>query len=238
MKKDVLLSKRIIMNCAQFQNMLDDYIDGTLTAIQFNRTQTHINECDHCQDVYAQANELLAVLKELPVPPATAGYEKRVLSFLENKQMKAKQDKSWIYAGFTGAVAASFALWLVFSPLSLFSNGSEKISTINLLVQKKQTIDLVFNLASELSSATLTIELPEKIEIAGYAGKRQLSWKTSFKKGANRLALPIIGSEERSGILIARLTNKGTSKTFRVRINTKQSPTSFFKIKELTVTNS
>lgn len=226
------------MNCTQFQNMLDDYIDGDLSTIQLSHARSHLNECEQCQESYSQANALLSALKDIPVPPARFGYEKRVLSFLEEKSAKQTKHQSWFYAGFSSAIAASFALWLVFSPVSLLSTKAEKMSTVNLLVQKQQTVDLVFNLANELPDATLTIELPEKIEIAGYAGKRQLSWKTALKKGANRLALPIIGSQEHSGILIARLTNNGKTKTFRVRINTKQVPTSFFKLNPLTNINT
>lgn len=226
------------MNCTQFQNMLDDYIDGSLSTIQLSHAQSHLNECEQCRETYSQANELLSAIKDIPVPPAKFGYEKRVLSFLKETHSKQTKQHSWFYAGFGSAVAASFALWLVFSPVSLLSTKTDSMSTVNLLVQKQQTIDLVFNLANELPDATLTIELPEKIEIAGYAGKRQLSWKTSLKKGSNRLALPIIGSQVHSGILIARLTNNGKTKTFRVRVNTKLVPTSLFKPNKLTTSNT
>ena len=226
------------MNCTQFEKMLDDYIDGSLSTIQLSHAQAHLNECEHCQKMYAQANELLVALKELPVPPAKAGYEKRVLSFLENKPRKTTPHHNWFFAGFGSAVAASFALWLVFSPLSLFPDKTENMTTVNLLVEKKQTVDLVFNLASDLADATLTIDLPENIVIAGYENKRQLSWNTSFKKGANRLALPLIAKEQFDGVLIAHLSNKGTTKSFRVRISSTQ-PSSKLMIKnELATTNT
>ena len=226
------------MNCTQFQNMLDDYIDCSLSTIQFSHVQSHLKECEQCQESYTQANELLSALRDIPIPPAKLGYKKRVLSFLEENHPKQTKQHNWFYAGFGSAISASFALWLVFSPVSLLSTKTESMNTVNLLVKKQQTIDLVFNLADELPEATLTIELPEKIEIAGYAGKRQLSWKTSLKKGSNRLALPIIGSQEHSGVLIARLTNNGKTKTFRVRINTKHIPTSFLKLNKLTTINT
>ena len=174
------------MNCTQFQNMMDDYIDGATSAIQLSHIQLHLNQCGKCNHIFIKALSLAAALKDVPVPPAKMGYEQRMLSFLEKKQPQKIQRHNWLVAGFAGAIAATFTLWLSFSSLPIFSTDAENMETINLMVQKKQTIDLVFNLANELSEATLTIELPEKIEIAGYKGKRQLSWKTSFKKGANR----------------------------------------------------
>lgn len=73
--------------------------------------------------------------------------------------------------------------------------------------------------------------------ISGYAGKRQLKWKTSFKKGANRLALPLIASEQVEGVLIARLTNNGTTKSFRVQLNANQ-PSSSLMIYPILITNT
>jgi len=231
------------MNCTQLKNMLDDYLDGSLSAVQLMYVQSHLNCCDECQHIFTQAQNLTSALKEIPVPPAKAGYEERMLKFLSKKSpVKPTQQtrrESWFIAGFSSAVAATFALWLVFSPLSIFSTNSENMSIVNLLVQEKKTIDLVFNLGSDLTNATLTLELPEKIEISGFPGKRQLAWETSFKKGTNRLALPLIGSELNSGILTARLSQKGITKTFHVRINTTLPPTPLFiEQTELKATNT
>ena len=225
------------MNCTQTQSMLDDYLDGSLSAIQLDHTQAHLNQCAECSHIFSQALALSDVLKDMPVPAAKIGYEQRMLKFLDKKQSKKTQQQNWFVAGFGSAIAATLTLWLVFSPISILTTNNENIGTVNLLVQKKQTVDLVFNLANDLTEATLTLELPEKIEVAGYPGKQQLSWKTSFKKGANRLALPIISNEAQSGFLIARLTNKGTTKTFRIRINTKHPPTSLY-FRDILTTNT
>ena len=209
------------MICTQYQNMLDDYLDGSLSVIQLNNTQAHLNTCRTCRDFFNQSEKILAALKDMPVPPAKLGYEQRVLSFLDKKQ---SQSKNWFIAGFGSAVAASFALWLVLSPLTTVD--SKKMNNVNLIVQQKQTVDLVFTLADELTDATLTLELPHKIEISGFPGKRQLTWKTSFKKGSNRLALPLIAKENFDGILVAHLSNKGKTKSFRIQIDTRQPSSS------------
>lgn len=211
------------MNCTQSQNMLDDYIDGNLSAIQLSALEAHLKQCDACTDHFNAAQKLLVALKDIPVPPAHDGYEKRMLKFLEEKKPISKHS-SWFVAGFTSAIAASFAFWLIFSPVTTLNTN--KINSVNLIVQKKQTVDLVFNLDNALAEATLTLELPEKVEIAGYPGKRELSWKTSLKKGANRLALPLIATEKHTGYLIAHLKNNGKTKTFRIHLDTKQPQSS------------
>lgn len=214
------------MNCTQFHNMMDDYIDGSLSAIELNHFQVHMNNCSTCRNRVIAAQNLMAALQDTPVPAAKHGYEQRVLKFLESKPAQKTHFRNWFIAGFGSAVAATFTLWLTFSSLSIFSNNAENMASVNLFVKKEQTVDLIFKLPNELAQATLTIELPDKVEISGYPGKRQLSWNTSFKKGSNRLALPIIASEANKGILIARLKTKGTTKIFHIMINSMSAPTS------------
>jgi len=217
---------------------MDDYIDGTLSAIQLSHIQPHLNYCEDCSKVFAQAQSLTAALKDIPVPPAKADYEQRMLAFLEKKQPQKIHVQNWFVAGFGTVIAATLTLWLSFSSPSMFESNVENVNAIDLVVKKEQTVDLIFNLTNELADATLTLELPNNVEIAGFPGKQQLSWNTSFKKGANRLALPIIASGESNGILIARLSTKGTSKVFRIHINTRHTPTSLFMRNSITVTNT
>lgn len=214
------------MNCNQFNKMMDDYIDGALSTIQLGHMQPHLNHCEKCRHLFTQAQSLTMALKNITVPPAKAGYEQRMLTFLENKPAQKTHFQNWLVAGFGSAIAATFTLWLTFSPQSTLSTNAENVASINLFVKKEKTVDLIFNLPNELAEATLTIELPDKVEVSGYPGKRQLSWNTSFKKGANRLALPIIASEANKGFLIARLKTKGTTKIFRVKIDSMSAPTS------------
>lgn len=219
------------MNCTQYQNMLDDYLDGTLSTVQLNDLHTHLNKCEDCSNEFSQAEEIFISIRNIPVPPAKEGYEQRMLKFLEKKQPQKNQQRNWFMAGFGSALAATFAMWLNFSPLSI--SNLEEMSTVNLTVHQTQKVDLVFNLPGELKDATLSLELPEKIEIAGYPGKRQLKWKTSFKKGANRLALPLIASEKQNGILIASLTKDGKTKLFRIRLESQFPSSSMFILDDI-----
>ena len=227
------------MNCAQSQQMLDDYIDGTLSPIQLDHLQSHLKKCDVCQHSFSQAQALLLMLKDAPVPPAKKGYEQRVLNFLEKKSTNKSHQHHWFTAGFTSAIAASLVVWLSVSPISIFSTSSNGVNTVNLTVKQIRKVDLVFNTATELNDATLTIELPEKIEVSGYLGKRKLKWTTSFKKGTNRLALPLIAKEEHDGVLIASLRKNGKTKIFHIYIDS-HPPTSSLFIKDgiTTTTNT
>lgn len=220
------------MNCSQYQNMLDDYLDGALSTIQLDSLNGHLNNCEVCSSTFLQAKAVIQNLKNIPVPPAKNGFEQRMLKFLEKKQPKKYQQRNWFMAGFGSALAATLTLWLHFSPVSTFTQNIDEVSTINLTVKQSQKVDLVFNLTNDLADATLILDLPNKIEIVGYPGKRQLKWKTSFKKGANRLALPLFAAEKQNGILTASLIKKGKTKLFRIRLNSQLPASSMFILDE------
>ena len=214
------------MNCTQSLKMLDDYIDGNLSAIQYSTLHSHFNKCDACRAKFSQANQLCLRLKDIPVPPAKPGFEQRVLGFLEAQQTQTKRLNRWLSVGLYSAIAATLAIWLNISPVSESPSGVNHLSTIDLVVAKTRKVDLVFNLPEQLRHATLKIVLPEKIEVAGYTGKRQLQWKTSLRKGTNRLALSLIATQQNDGFLIAQLSKDGKTKTFRVQIKTQQPQSS------------
>jgi len=209
-----------VMNCEQTQQLLDEYLDGELSGNQLDLLEAHLNECENCAHRYNEASSLLVALKQLPVPPVRDGYEEKVLSFLKHEKSAKHHGKKGFIVGFGTAIAASFALWMIFSPVSIFKPHSfEVLKVVKLEVKQQHAVDLVFNLDSDLSDATLTLELPERVEIVGYPGKSQFKWKTSLKKGANRLTLPLFATEKQNGILIASLVKDGKIKTFRININ-------------------
>ena len=212
------------MNCQQTQNMLDDYLDGNLSPIQLSHVQSHLHECGECQHVYSRAKQLATRLKDMPVEPASADFEQRMLGLLQ-AEAREKPSSQHFMQGFATAIAASFLLWFVVTSVT---PENSNINSITVAAAKPQTIDLVFNLPADLADARLTIELPEQMEIIGHPGKQQLSWTTNLKKGSNRLALPIISKQAGSVVLVARLGKGNSNKVFRVRINANTSPTSLF----------
>ncbi len=225
------------MNCTQSQQMLDDYLDSSLSTIQLDTLHRHLSDCDACSNIFSQAEDVLSHLRMMPVPPIREGYEQRMLKFLDKKQSQKSKQRNWFMAGFGSALAATLAIWLNLSPVSMLTPNIEKISTVNLTVRQTQKINLVFNLANDLHDATLTLDLPEKIEISGYPGKRQLKWKTSLKKGTNRLVLPLIATKKQNGYLTASLTKEGKTKLFRIHLSS-QLPASSILILDKVTSNT
>ena len=79
-------------------------------------------------------------------------------------------------------------------------------------------LNLVFSSATNLSDATLTVSLPPGIEIHGFRGQREISWKTSLREGRNVLPLKLIALSREGGELMARLQHADDQKTFRLQV--------------------
>jgi hypothetical protein len=61
------------MNCAEFESILADYIDGTLGSAQSAAVEEHASSCAACSEFIADVKGGVSFLKragEVPVPPA------------------------------------------------------------------------------------------------------------------------------------------------------------------------
>ena len=80
-------------------------------------------------------------------------------------------------------------------------------------------MNLVFSSASDLVDATLTVELPDGIQVAGLEGRQQITWQTSLQAGRNILPLKLIGTMPTSGELLATLRHGEDDRVFRLRVD-------------------
>jgi len=80
----------------------------------------------------------------------------------------------------------------------------------------------MFNSAKPLQAATLSLALPENVELLGYGNRRELAWQTNLREGGNLLKLALVAHGTVKGELVAGLSHGGRSKTFRLKIEIKR----------------
>jgi hypothetical protein len=83
--------------------------------------------------------------------------------------------------------------------------------------QRVQPVRLVFRSPAALSGVTIVLALPEGVELSGFPGRRELSWRTDLQRGTNLLELPVRVSGP-GGVLTARLNLGEDSRAFSVRV--------------------
>lgn len=212
------------MQCLQARQMLDEYLDGDLPALQKEKLAQHFFACKSCNQQWLFAQSLQRQLQSMPYPPPYAGFAERVINAV-TAPAQARRQRYGFAVGFASAIAATLVVWLVVaSQYTAQTPAGDGVINIELAAEETKKIDLVFNSPLGIESATLRLELSDNIELAGYPAKRQLEWQTSLHKGTNRLTLPLIARGNKGGQIMASIASGGKKKIFYLKVVPKGSP--------------
>ena len=168
-----------------------------------------------------EEQELLDLLQEYPVPEAEAGFYDRALIRAVHRGSRRQRNR-WMLAGFGSAIAAGLAIWVITAMLMTtpqLPDAEPTLPGVTIAMQQEHTVRLVFSSAQALDSATLTVSLPDGIELAGFPGQREITWETSLQEGKNLLPLTLIALTPSGGEVLARLEHKDRNRTFRLRVD-------------------
>jgi len=173
------------------------------------------------EDTNQQDQEILALLKDYPMPEATAGYFDQALVRATHEGSRRQRNR-WLMTGFGSAIAAGLALWMIggfFLTTPELPEANPTIPGITMTLEEPRTINLVFASAVALNAATLTVQLPPGIEMSGFPGQREVTWETSLTAGKNLLPLKLIATSPQGGEVFATLRHDDRGRTFRLRID-------------------
>jgi hypothetical protein len=211
------------MNCDNVKKYIDDYFDRSLSANDEKNVMDHLVECSHCQDLYQQEKEFRLALEGLSVPPPSQGFSERVFRNTVETSRRQLRRRSWLSTG--GAVAAGLAIWfMVGMPGESPQLQQQNVPMTTMNLHASKTIKMILHASQNLKSATVTVELPEHIEIEGFPGKRSISWDTDLYKGKNLLALPVVAKTTGKDQMITRIEHESKSKLLKMEMLVNGSP--------------
>jgi hypothetical protein len=81
-----------------------------------------------------------------------------------------------------------------------------------------RAVDLELASPRALEDAEIELELDGAIELEGYAGLRELSWRTDLDAGANRLSLPVIVRGPEGGFVRVVVRDGDSERSFTVAV--------------------
>jgi hypothetical protein len=174
----------------------------------------------HTNDIDNEDQEVLALLKDYPMANATAGFYDQALARATHEGTRRQRNR-WVVTGFGSAIAAGMVLWLIggfFLTTPNLPEPDASIPGIAMTLEEPRTINLMFASESAMASATLTVTLPDGIELAGFPGQREIAWETSLVEGKNYLPLELIALTPVGGEVLARIEHENRDRTFRLRI--------------------
>ncbi len=171
-------------------------------------------------DMKLEDPELQALLRRCSAPPPPPGLFDRALRHAMSAEGRARQRSRRLISGIGGLIAASVVILVVGSLAAnmLRPDGGE-LPMVHISLSEPETVRLVFAAESPLADATMTVTLPEGIELKGFPGEREIRWETSLTEGRNLLPLTLIARRPDGGALEARLQHDSRDRTFRVWID-------------------
>lgn len=209
------------MTCTQLTEKLDDYVDDLMDQAASATLAAHIEGCDDCQQVLASEHRLRESLTdygESTMPQPDAAFFDRTLAKATRSGTRRQRNR-WVMTGVGGTIAAGLALWMLGGMFLKTPDIAESgIPAIAMTLEEPRTLNLVFSSASALANATMTVVLPQGVEVEGFAGQREITWMTSLTEGKNVLPLTLIATSPHGGELMATLRHEGDDRTFRVRV--------------------
>lgn len=209
------------MTCNFLTEHFDDYLEGALHGTQMRQIDQHLGECADCQQAVNGQRELQQRLAEYgnsTMPrPDTAFYDRAIA---RAAHAGARRQRSrWFMTGFGGAVAAALMVWIVSGAFFTAADFDDPaIPSVTMAMASPQTFNLVFASTTPLIDASMTVTLPDGIEIEGFAGQREITWRTSLKVGNNILPLTLIATSPAGGELLATLRHEDDDKIFRLQV--------------------
>lgn len=227
-----------MMKCTELHKYLDDYLDQTMSLAERKAVDAHIEHCVSCQQALEAHKTIRQALRSLPVEEASPDFEAKVFAAVRSHHGAGSRHLgNRFIAGFSTAMAASLALWFastIYTPQLIEQMPNEQApQMINLAVNQARTVKLMFEAPTDLAEVTLSVELPENIELEGFAGQKQLVWQTNLGKGQNILALPIRATGNGQGELVAQLSYGDKTKQFHIVLKTSDDGALIYQTIEL-----
>jgi len=174
----------------------------------------------HTSDITKEDQEVLELLKDYPMADASTGFYDQALARATHEGSRRQRNR-WVMTGFGSAVAAGLVLWMVGGFLLTTPDLPEpdaSIPGIAMTLEEPRTINLMFASATAMEGASLTVTLPDGIELAGFPGQREITWETSLVEGKNYLPLELIALTPVGGEVLARLEHEDRDRTFRLLV--------------------
>ena len=217
------------MRCSEVQNTFDDYLDGEIPTEKSWNLQQHVADCTACQTELETRRAIRQGLSELPVQGPSEGFFDRVFDQVEGaaaqepgrRRTDQPAARSMLSNSRRMAIAAVFAVvcataFVVQQPFS--GAPSSEIPEVTIAMHEVTPVSLVFSAEGALEDARLSLQLPEGVELAGYSGRKAMSWKTDLEPGRNVLRLPLVGHLAATEEVIATLEHAEGTKTFRLKV--------------------
>lgn len=176
----------------------------------------HVASCELCQQRHADAL-LDHALRGQDVPAPRARFVDEVIATAVRTGVRSASP--W------PAVAATVAVIGILFGILYGVPREPATPQVTLTAHEGKTVRLVIDSPSAQAAATVTIELADNLELAGFPNERRIEWQTDLLVGKNLLALPLTLTDEAASHFDVVLAYGSTRKNIHVSIRPAEEET-------------
>lgn len=213
------------MNCLRAEHQFSPFLHDELSSSEKAILLGHLAQCEPCRSKLTFERLLRDSLRALPAPTARAGFFDQAISAARSQGGRAYPSILHRFR-LAGALAASITLCATLGYFTIYSTDVHSIAQVDMAVHEVKTVTLQFNAPQSFDKVTLSLKLPDHVEVDGYPGQREIRWETSLQKGLNMLSLPMLATRPLQGMVVASIEGKEKTKSFKISLNARPAQSS------------
>ena len=210
------------MNCEDVIASIQNATDNGPADLDSRKAMEHIANCEDCRDAL-KGKEAMHELRKRSLAIAPESLFTRVIQdVIADAEPRKVGYGFWHGTGFGAAVAASVVMAIMAFGVMRSSEVSPTpaVYDFEIALNETRNVNVAIEAGRDFAAATVSIYLSGDVKLAGFGGKREISWTTSLAQGVNQLSLPIVATSPNGGTLLVRLDNGGAQKVFVVNLKT------------------
>jgi phosphoglycolate phosphatase-like HAD superfamily hydrolase len=206
------------MNCPEAQIAMRASIEREVPLDA--RTKAHVATCEDCSEDYGDWALDHALRLQDPAVPQD-DFVDRAIEFAI-REVATRRRRRFAMAASIAVIGV--ALGLLFAGVYVPSTPTTN-AQVTLTAHEGKTVSVVIDSPAAQTAATVTIELADNLELAGFPNERKIKWQTNLSEGKNLLALPLTLTTQAESHFNVVLSVGDTTRDVRVAVHSAtQSP--------------
>jgi alkanesulfonate monooxygenase SsuD/methylene tetrahydromethanopterin reductase-like flavin-dependent oxidoreductase (luciferase family) len=188
---------------------------GSQPGANLRVAMDHVVDCEDCQAALRAIDALRALRDEPTEPVGDAVIQRAVDRALAMRPVERYRRGFWAGMASGAAIAAAVAALAV--GLWFFGSGNEArnaVPQVRVALNERSDVTVALESPEPLSNAEVHVELRGAVELAGYAGQRELRWSTDLDRGINQLTLPVVAIDASGGQVLVEVTHGQKRRAF------------------------